>query len=712
MTGNLTPTTMPDWMSNINRRMAHIERHRHSGSGGGDNSVTLDNKWFRAEAARVDTTITAGDGAFSRVPLATATDPFQMLDENFTFIAPRDGAVQFSGAVSVNLNGPGSGNVFAILYDSTTSITELRSTQFASPTPVWPGGLDQVHVLSGIVEVIEGHTYTFWCFVSSPGNTKKFASYPENTFLTGTYIDGGSTPGDKGEPGPPGPPGTSGAGLDSSWRYLNYVLEPRLSGNITAYDTQGRDWGSGRFRRDGSGCVFLEGLFQYTGTPPFPIFTLPVGFRPATRQIYSVYNGTAVPSQIDVQPTGVVNFLSAPSNVYISITGISFMAEDALPVTWTPVTLMNGWTDFIAGEPAGYFIDSMGDVHLHGLIKGGNGQAFALPLGTYSTDGSQLFITAANSSVGGQSGLARVDVNVTGTVVLGNYSGGGTNAWVSLAGIVIANPTGTWTATRPPMTNGWVNYAGGWAPLATCVNRNGVMAMRGLIANGTVGVPTNITVAGVIPPRYSPTQSMMFLNGAGGSASGARVDVRNDGSLAFVGFANGGTNVWMGTVGRWFVGAEGSAGSVGQAGPKGDAGTPGTPGTPGAPGGAPQNVYYLARRGPNASDTYVPGSFAPLLTLSLPADAPAGYYSLDVAFAVQSQSSAAGNLRILWGGMFLNADMRCDVQPLLCTIAYNAVVGHSGGAVTIAVSHQVGGGAQTITVHNPNTSVRAIYLGP
>jgi hypothetical protein len=351
----------------------------------------------------------------------------------------------------------------------------------------------------------------------------------------------------------------------------------------------------------------------------------------------------------------------------------------------------------------------MGDVHLHGLIKGGSGQAFAMPLGTYSTDGSQLFIVAANSTGAAGAGLARVDVNSTGTVNISNYSGGGSNAWVSLAGIVVANPTGTWTATRPPMTNGWVNYAGGWAPLATCVNRNGVMAMRGLIANGTVAVPTPITVPGVIPPRYSPTQSMMFLNGAGATASGARVDVRNDGSLAFVGFANGGTNVWVGTVGRWFVGAEGSAGSVGQAGPKGD---PGTPGTPGAPGGAPQNVGYLARRGPGASDTYVPGSFAPLLALALPADAPAGNYALDVTFAVQSQSSAAGNLRILWGGTFLNADMRCDVQPLLCTIAYSAIVSHPGGAINVNVSHQVGGGAQTITVHNPNTSVRAIYLGP
>lgn len=703
----LVPTTGEEWMGQTQSRLAALERHRHPSSGSGESNV-----WFRAEAVRVDTPINS-DGAYVKVPLATATDPFGLLNETLGFVAPRDGAVQFSSSVSVNLNGPNPGNVYTILYDEDTSLTMLRGTQFASQTPTWGGGLDQVVVLSGIVQVVAGHTYSLWAFVSSVNNVKKFASYPENTFLTGTYIDGSSTPGAKGDPGPPGIPGTPGIGLDSSWRYIGYNLEPRLSAGITTYDTGGRDWTSGRFRRDASGCVFLEGLFQYTGlTPPFPIFTLPAGFRPSTRQIYSVYNGTSTPSQIDVMPSGVVNFLSAPANVYISLTGATFMAEDALPVTWTPLTLMSGFTDFVPGETAGYFIDSVGDVHLRGLIKGGSGTAFKLPAGTYSTDFSNLYITACNSSIGGQSGLARVDVNTNGDVNIINYSGGGTNAWVSLAGMVIANPTGVWEVTRPTMTNGWGNYNGGWAPLATCVNRNGVMAMRGLISGGAVAVPTPITVAGVIPPRYSPTQSMMFLNGAGPSASGARVDVQANGSLAFVGFANGGTNVWMGTIGRWFVGAEGSAGSVGQAGAKGDPGAPGTPGTPGAPGGAPQNVGYLARRGPNASDTYVPGSFAPLLALALPADAPAGNYALDVTFAVQSQSSAAGNLRILWGGTFLNADMRCDVQPLLCTIAYTTIVSHPGGAVTVGVSHQVGGGVQTITVHNPNTAVRAIYLGP
>lgn len=382
--------------------------------------------------------------------------------------------------------------------------------------------------------------------------------------------DKGDT-GEKGDKGDTGITGTPGIGLDSSWRYLGYSLEPKLATGITIYEAVGKDWSAGRFRRDGAGCVFLEGLLNYTGTLPLPIFTLPVGFRPATRQVFSVISGPSVPAQIEVLPTGVVNLLTAAT--YVSLSGITFMAEDALTVTWIPLALQNGWTDFdvATSGTAAYFIDSVGDVHLRGMIKGGTVgvQPFTLPVGTYATDFYQMFMTATG---GAASGLARWDVQANnGRMVLSGFSGSGTNAWVSMAGIVIANPNGTWTAT-PALANAWVPYGGTWPPMQTSINRNGVIAMRGLITNGATGVPTVIAAAGAIPPRLAPTQTVMFLNGAGPAASGARVDARSDGSLAFVGFVNGGNNLWLGTNARWFVGAEGSGGSVGPAGPAGPAG--------------------------------------------------------------------------------------------------------------------------------------------
>jgi len=85
----LVPTTGEEWMGQTQSRLAALERHRHPSSGSGESNV-----WFRAEAVRVDTPINS-DGAYVKVPLATATDPFGLLNETLGFVAPRDGAVQF-----------------------------------------------------------------------------------------------------------------------------------------------------------------------------------------------------------------------------------------------------------------------------------------------------------------------------------------------------------------------------------------------------------------------------------------------------------------------------------------------------------------------------------------------------------------------------------------------------------------------------------------
>jgi hypothetical protein len=558
----LVPTTGEEWMGQTQSRLAALERHRHPSNGSGESNV-----WFRAEAARVDTPITAADGAYSKVPLATATDPFGLLNETFGFVAPRDGAVQFSSSVSVNLNGPNSGNVFTILYDEDTGLTVLRGTQFASPTPVWPGGLDQVVVLSGIVNVVASHTYTLWAFVASGGNTKKFASYPENTFLTGAYIDGSTTPGAKGDTGPMGPTGAT-AGLDSGWHYLGTTGEPALAGGITVYSSEGTDWGPGRFRRDGAGCVHLDGLLlTASGAPPFlRVFTLPVGFRPATRQLFSILaDSNAPPSQIEVLPNGEVNivYASTAGGRFLFMSAITFMAEDAMTVAWIPLTLQNGWTDYDTfvgtpgkhGAPA-YFIDSAGDVHFRGIMHGGTPSvvAFTLPLGAYHTDFNYMM---TQGSSGGVSALARLDVGTNGVATVSGYAGGGNNDWVSLAGAVISNPAGAWLGTII-LANGWTRFDNNWPPPQYCINKYGVLSLRGLVKGGTTTIPTKIATKPV-PSAMSPAYhkgTLVSTAGVSGNNGGARLDVQPDGSLEFVGFVSvlNGNNGWMWVGSRWFVG--------------------------------------------------------------------------------------------------------------------------------------------------------------
>jgi hypothetical protein len=564
MTAFMTPTTMPEWMGQVNRRLAVIERHRHGPVVGGDNSVTESSKWFRADAARVDTPINT-DGNYVLVPLATADDPFGMLNSNFGFVAPRSGPVQFSAAVSVNFNGPNAANTYPILWDETDGTVVLRGTQFSSPTPTWPNGWDQVTALSGIVDVVEGHTYYLWQFVSSAGNVKSFHSWPENTFLSGAYVDGSSMPGAQGEPGPPGPAGQDG-GLDSGWHYVGTTGEPALGVGIAQYSAEATGWGPARFRRDAAGCVHLDGLLNNTvGAPPFVrVFTLPAGFRPATRQLFAILanqGASAPPTQIEVLPTGEVNlvYASAAGGNFFFLSAVTFMAEDALTVAWIPVTLQNGWVDYdtVAGTPGthgapAYFIDSAGDVHLRGIISGGTLTAFTLPVGAHQTDFSFMMTLAC---AGSPSSLARLDVKPDGRVELAGYTAAGNNLWISLAGAVLPNPTGTWVGTIA-LTNGWTRYDNNWPPAQYTVNKYGVASLRGLVSSGTTSIPTKITMQAA-PVQKGPAYQRSHLDGSQGPSGfngAARLDITQTTSLEFVGFILGAGGGWMWVGGRWFFG--------------------------------------------------------------------------------------------------------------------------------------------------------------
>lgn len=95
---------------------------------------------------------------------------------------------------------------------------------------------------------------------------------------------------------------------------------------------------------------------------------------------------------------------------------------------WTAVTVFtNSWVNYGAGNPAAaYFKDSLGIVHLRGLIKGGTigGSAFTLPTG-YRPSGP-VRIGGVTSGT-----WALFDITTTGFVVLQI----GSNVWTSLDGI-------------------------------------------------------------------------------------------------------------------------------------------------------------------------------------------------------------------------------------------------------------------------------------
>lgn len=369
-------------------------------------------------------------------------------------------------------------------------------------------------------------------------------------------------------------PGTTT--MDSGWHYLGTTGEPPLLGGVKVYSAEGIDWGPGRFRRDGGGCVHLDGLLlapptaqqqprDEDPTPRLftPMFVLPAGFRPATRQLFTIMaDNTAPPSQIEVLPTGEVNivYASATGGRFLFMSGITFMAEDAMLVEWIPLTLENGWVDYddFTGEPGkhgapAYYIDGAGDVHFRGVMHGGAGAvtAFQLPAGAYHTDFTYML---TQGSSGGVSALARLDVNIVGQVAIAGYAGGGNNDWVTLAGAVISNPGGSWLGTIV-LTNGWTRYDNNWPPPQYVINKYGILSLRGLAGSGTTAIPTKITNQAVplaMAPAYHKG-TLVSAQGPAGSNGAARLDMLPGGSMEFVGYVIGGQPGWMWVGGRWFV---------------------------------------------------------------------------------------------------------------------------------------------------------------
>ena len=102
---------------------------------------------------------------------------------------------------------------------------------------------------------------------------------------------------------------------------------------------------------------------------------------------------------------------------------------------WQTPTFLNSWVNYEnTYNPAGYFKDSLGIVHLRGLVKNGtnNTTIFTLPVGYRPSNRELLTVQTYTTAAGtGNNTTGRVDILTDGTVqvIFGN------NGWLSLDGL-------------------------------------------------------------------------------------------------------------------------------------------------------------------------------------------------------------------------------------------------------------------------------------
>jgi hypothetical protein len=97
---------------------------------------------------------------------------------------------------------------------------------------------------------------------------------------------------------------------------------PTLAGSWTNY---GSGYNPAGYRKDASGFVHLRGLVT-GGSAVSTIFTLPVGYRPAYRNLFMVQSVSAV-GRVDVATNGVVEDQISAGSGWVSLDGITFLAE-------------------------------------------------------------------------------------------------------------------------------------------------------------------------------------------------------------------------------------------------------------------------------------------------------------------------------------------------------------------------------------------------
>lgn len=106
-----------------------------------------------------------------------------------------------------------------------------------------------------------------------------------------------------------------------AWREVGAAGQP---GFQNAWANYGSGYTTAAFYKDPLGVVHLRGLLR-SGSVGVPAFTLPEGYRPAAIELIgTISNGAA--GRIDVTATGNVTPTSPSSNVWVTLSGLSFRA--------------------------------------------------------------------------------------------------------------------------------------------------------------------------------------------------------------------------------------------------------------------------------------------------------------------------------------------------------------------------------------------------
>lgn len=288
-----------------------------------------------------------------------------------------------------------------------------------------------------------------------------------------------------------------------------------------------------RFWKDPEGVVHLEGLVS-GGAVTSAIFTLPVGYRPASpKRFLSMAN--SVVTSFQVFSDGVVRQTAtgSTSNAWINLSNCSFVAESALDsppfivdrqIAGSPLVAL----DTEAPEWPSCFRRSDGWWLYKGYLGGSaaSGNLRLMPEDSWPEWHALFRVLAMTATTTGHIGK-RVDISAR----AGGYIESPESTGVRMSMDQIRwwehNQRHGWT-NLPAYQNGWSNYSSTpyWGPGQYRKDQYEMVHLRGLIAPGTTA--TN-TIISTLPVGFRPANRIMCIIPSSGGT--ARMDVNSNGNV-------------------------------------------------------------------------------------------------------------------------------------------------------------------------------------
>jgi hypothetical protein len=271
-----------------------------------------------------------------------------------------------------------------------------------------------------------------------------------------------------------------------------------------------------------NGIVHLKGGIKTSGTNPMP-FTLPAGDRPAHDAFVPVDLCNGDNGRLEITPSGSVTVQARVGNwanaqCLTSLDGVSFATSAK---SFTPMTLVNGWTNYGNGTASPAARNISGIVHFEGAMQtnGTNQVAFTLPVGDRPT--YRIFVPVdLCGTTNGDLGI-QADGSVTVEAEGGAWSDA--QCFTSLDGVSFAPLASSFT----PLTleNGWTSTGLDSDPPAVRVI-SGIVHLEGdMYSNGINPVPFTLPAGDrpahnvAVKVALCGSDSGMLVIGPGGEAT-------------------------------------------------------------------------------------------------------------------------------------------------------------------------------------------------